>query len=74
MEERVCFLSAGVVAAALTHAVVEVQQMVCGVLSDGAPLVRAVFVFTDRGAASVDGVVLVFIGFKAGMFKPEGEF
>ena len=48
--------------------------MVCGILCDCAPLVRAVFVFTNRSAASVDNVILVFIGFKTGVFEPKGEF
>jgi hypothetical protein len=68
LEERVCFLGARVVATALAHAVVEVQQMVCGVLGDGAKLVRAFGVFTDRSTASMEDVALVFPDLKAGVF------
>jgi hypothetical protein len=48
--------------------------MVCGVLGDGAKLVRAFGVFTDRSTASMEDVALVFPDFKAGVFKPLGEF
>ena len=48
--------------------------MVCGVLGDGAKLVRAFGVFTDRSTASMDDVALVFPDFKAGVLEPLGEF